>query len=145
LAKTESLSEKLSPYLYEALGMESDARILWLSSVRRSDPDLASQLETLLREHQELLEEHFLENRPASFLAAQAATTGQTIGPYTLVSLIGEGGMGTVWLAERNDGRFRRRAAVKFLRGPFLRHAEEERFNREGGFLPVYLIHTSHS
>ena len=40
---------------------------------------------------------------------------GQTVGPYTLISQIGQGGMGSVWLAERSDGRFERRVAVKFL------------------------------
>jgi eukaryotic-like serine/threonine-protein kinase len=34
---------------------------------------------------------------------------------HSVVSPIGEGGMGSVWLAERGDGRFERRAAIKFL------------------------------
>ena len=33
----------------------------------------------------------------------------------TLISAIGHGGMGSVWLAHRNDGRFERKAAVKLL------------------------------
>ena len=28
------------------------------------------------------------------------------VGAYTLISPIGQGGMGSVWLAERSDGRF---------------------------------------
>jgi hypothetical protein len=35
----------------------------------------------------------------------QSGLAGQTIAAYTLVSLIGEGGMGSVWLAERSDGQ----------------------------------------
>src|SRR4029453_101411 len=60
---------------------------------------------------------------------------GQTRGAYTLVSPIGSGGMGTVWLAERTDGRFERRVAVKF---PFLAwtgREGQERFKREGKLL----------
>lgn len=37
------------------------------------------------------------------------------IGPWRLVRLLGRGGMGTVWLAERADGQFRRKAALKLM------------------------------
>ena len=40
---------------------------------------------------------------------------GQVVGAYRLVSPIGEGGSGSVWLAERCDGRFDGHAAVKLL------------------------------
>ena len=39
--------------------------------------------------------------------------------------------MGTVWLAERSDGRFERRATVKFLSVALVGRGEE-RFKREG-------------
>jgi eukaryotic-like serine/threonine-protein kinase len=60
---------------------------------------------------------------------------GQTLGAYRLISLIGQGGMGSVWLAERCDGRFEGRAAVKLLNIALLGRAGEERFRREGTFL----------
>jgi len=41
---------------------------------------------------------------------------GQMIGPYGLVSLLGRGGMGEVWIAERSDGQFEQRVALKLLR-----------------------------
>src|ERR1700722_13199586 len=43
------------------------------------------------------------------------SAAAQIIGAYTLVSEIGRGGMGSVWLAVRNDGRFEGHVAVKFL------------------------------
>ena len=52
-----------------------------------------------------------------------------------LLSLIGQGGMGTVWLAERCDGRFEGRAAVKLLNIAVMGRAGEERFRREGNIL----------
>src|SRR5208282_3691310 len=58
-----------------------------------------------------------------------------TLGPYTLISPIGQGGMGSVWLARRSDGRFERQAAVKFVNIALAGRAAEERFKREGTIL----------
>ena len=41
---------------------------------------------------------------------------GPRIGPYTLIREIGSGGMGTVYLAVRNDDAFRKRVALKVLK-----------------------------
>ena len=41
---------------------------------------------------------------------------GRRIGPYRVLHELGRGGMGVVYLAERDDGQFRRRVAVKVLR-----------------------------
>jgi len=65
----------------------------------------------------------------------EASLAGQTVGSYTLVSPIGQGGMGTVWLAQRSDGRFEGRAAVKFLNVALVGRAGGERFRREGTLL----------
>ena len=43
--------------------------------------------------------------------------------------------MGAVWLAERSDGRFERRVAVKFLRFSVSSPSGAERFKREGRIL----------
>ncbi len=52
-----------------------------------------------------------------------------TIGPYRIVSLLGEGGAGTVYLAEREVEGYRQRVALKLLQGdlPDSRRAEERR------------------
>src|SRR5947209_16457739 len=43
--------------------------------------------------------------------------------------------MGTVWLAQRSDGRFEGRAALKFLNAAYVGQAGGERFRREGSIL----------
>lgn len=124
----------LSPYLDQALGMTEDARAAWLSSLGEQNPALAAQLAALLDEHSMLAQEGFLEKGPAA-LPSASGLAGQTIGPYTLISQIGQGGMGSVWLAERSDGRFERRVAVKFLSVGLASRGGEERFKREGTIL----------
>jgi eukaryotic-like serine/threonine-protein kinase len=122
--------QALIPHLDEALGMTDAERSIWLSSLRTQDPTLADQLEMLLGEHRALAEKGFLEKYSVRFKAPGLA--GQTVGVYTLVSQIGQGGMGSVWLGERNDGRFEREVAVKFLNIALLGQGGEERFKREG-------------
>ena len=68
----------------------------------------------------------------AEELSPEAGLEGRRIGAYTLLSHIGTGGMGTVWLAERSDGRFERRTAVKFLSLALTGRGGAERFKREG-------------
>jgi Tol biopolymer transport system component/tRNA A-37 threonylcarbamoyl transferase component Bud32 len=55
---------------------------------------------------------------------------GERCGPFRLVSIIGRGGMGVVYFAERVDGEIRQRAAVKLLR-PGSLGAHRDRFLRE--------------
>jgi len=122
----------LSPYLDEVLDVPADGRVDWLARFRDQHPALAADLEALLDEQIALRREGFLEQPPPSL--AQSLRPGHTVGAYTLVSPIGQGGMGVVWLAERSDGRFDRRAAVKFLNVALAGRAEE-RFTREGAIL----------
>jgi len=126
--------QALSPYLDQALAMTDDARAAWLSSLGEQDPALAAQLGALLDEHRVLAQEGFLENGRFA-LPNSTGLAGQTLGPYTLISQIGQGGMGSVWLARRSDGRFERQAAVKFVSIALAGRATEERFKREGSIL----------
>lgn len=48
--------------------------------------------------------------------AAEQQLSGQRIGAYDVVELLGEGGMGQVYLAERADGSFDQQVAIKVIR-----------------------------
>jgi eukaryotic-like serine/threonine-protein kinase len=73
---------------------------------------------------------------------ALTALSGLEIGPYRLAELVGRGGMGTVWQAERTDGRFDQRVAIKALNAGFVDASGRERFAREASIL-ARLTHPS--
>ena len=104
----------ISPYLDRALDLDDDERAAWLAVCAATSPPLAADLEQLLDERRTVLEERFLEHGAIDAVAAAVARRPH-VGAYRLVAPIGQGGMGSVWLAERSDGRFEGRAAVKLL------------------------------
>jgi serine/threonine protein kinase len=125
----------LTPYLDEALELDEEQRTAWLSRLSVENPSLAAQLEPLLLQYSLLAKNGFMNTSPTPVSIAESDLVGQVIGSYTLISLIGQGGMGSVWLAERSDGRFERRVAVKFLNLALVSGSNEERFKREGSIL----------
>ena len=131
---TLELWRTVSPYLDQALGVPEEERTSWLASLRDRDPALADHLQALLEEHHALAQEGFLDHPPVP-LPYEPGLAGRQLGAYRLISRIGEGGMGSVWLAERSDGRFERRVAVKFISLSVTSRGGEERFKREGSIL----------
>ncbi|MGQ0701931.1 MAG: hypothetical protein ACT4PM_02210, partial [Gemmatimonadales bacterium] len=104
-----------------ALRVEPEALEGFLQRVCDADPDLHREVRSLLSAHRaagDFLEAsastfasaHLLEGREAGELA------GTVVGRYRLIEEIGRGGMGTVWLAERADGQFEQRVALKLIK-----------------------------
>lgn len=56
---------------------------------------------------------------------------GARFGPYRLLRPLGQGGMGSVWLAMRDDGSFERKVALKILQRELAGSEWRERFLRE--------------
>ena len=133
-ALTPERWREISPYLDHALSLPEAERAAWLADFQSEHPELSALLEKLLEEHQAIAEEGFLESQP-SRPTDELASAGRSVGAYRLISSIGEGGMGSVWLAERNDGRFERQVAIKFLHFALASHGVAERFKREGKIL----------
>ena len=105
-----------------------------IAQLRRDDRALADDLTAPGSAVHEIEREHFLEGsvpRPAP----EPTSQGQVVGSYTLDRLLGQGGMGTVWLAHRSDGRYEARVAIKLLNPALLGPGGIERFRREGSAL----------
>jgi len=99
-----------------ALDLDPDQRGTWLSERCAHDAELRSGVDGLLAAHD--LTTGILERRldPATTTLAVEPLLDRRIGPYRVVRELGRGGMGVVYLAERDDGEFRREVAIKLLR-----------------------------
>ncbi|HET7096500.1 MAG TPA: protein kinase [Casimicrobiaceae bacterium] len=126
--------QAVSPLLDRALDLSVDERNRWLAELREKNPSLAAEVETLLEHARTLEREAFLEHE-ACLTPPQVTLAGLRVGAYTLEAPLGHGGMGSVWLARRSDGRFEGKVAVKFLNAALVGRAGEQRFRREGDIL----------
>src|SRR3954447_11677356 len=85
---------------------------------RRIGADLRAELESLLRHDSgsgELLP-RCVSDVAQEALRSEDSPLARFCGPYRLVELLGSGGMGTVYLAERRDGEIEQKVAIKLLR-----------------------------
>ena len=127
--------DDLSPLLDQALDLEPEARAAWLATLRRERPDIAARLEPLLAREARADEEGFLAREAPGAADLLASPAARILGPWRLDRPLGHGGMGTVWLAHRADGRFHGTAAIKFLALSLSGAEGEARFRAEGHVL----------
>src|SRR5690606_679418 len=119
--------QRLSPLLDALFELDPEERAQRLDALRREDPESAAEIDALVA----------LEEKREDFMAEPlvlplpGVRVGSLVGAYRLERLLGEGGMGQVWLASRADGMYQRRVALKLLRPGLVEAGLLLRFQRE--------------
>ena len=121
---------RLQTLFHGALDLSETEREAFLTANSTDDPSLAHDAKALLEEdaRQDFILDGGLNVVAADLLDGADAPAG-TFGPYQIVRPLGEGGMGVVYLAKRDDlGTV---AAIKILRDAWLSPLRRERFASE--------------
>src|SRR5438876_9747788 len=125
--------EQIQALFHEVADLPDPAQRASLEAQCAEDPTLMTEVLSLLE--QDARGDSLLD-RDAAHVAAEVLDEGippalldQTFGPYRLKEALGQGGMGVVYLAEREDlGSV---AAIKILRDAWLSPARRQRFASE--------------
>ena len=102
-----------------ALERTAEERSAFLDRACAGEADLRAEVDSLLS-HEERVG-NFIETPPvdlaaeAMALAGDRPREGKRIGAYRLLRRIGRGGMGSVYLAERDDEQYRKQVAIKVI------------------------------
>jgi serine/threonine protein kinase len=140
-------AQRVRDLFVAAVKLPPDQWEAFLEDASAGDDELRRQVSSLLREHQQagnFLDEPAAHVRATSAFDAPkngvAAATqegpGTTIGPYKLLELIGEGGMGAVWMAEQREP-MQRKVALKIIKAGMDTRQVVARFEAERQALAV--------
>jgi non-specific serine/threonine protein kinase/serine/threonine-protein kinase len=130
---TAARSDLVAQLVEAALECDLAQRAQFLDKACPGDPELRAEVESLLRFQQQaerLMERPAYEMSSATFPEEAAElTAGDVVDNYKVLSLLGEGGMGEVYLAE--DLKLGRRVALKVVKrgvgsSGILRHSRKE-------------------
>lgn len=124
---------KLQELFEDAIALPGTERAAYLDAQCGADPELRREIDAMLAAERDAT--GFLGNIIGKAAAALTSTedsdlAGEHIGPYRIVSVLGRGGMGTVYLAERDDA-FHMRVAIKVVRGTLSGSDMATRFRAE--------------
>ena len=117
--------QQIEDILDEVMPLDTQQRAAQLDRLCHDDATLRSQVEEMMGYCEQVQADAFLEDPP--HLAAQdllgsilteesgvALNAGTSVGPYTIIALLGHGGMGEVFLAERANPHMR--VALKIVK-----------------------------
>jgi len=109
--------QRCEELFHAALALEAAAREAFLEEACATDRGLRAEVERLLSAHARAGD--FIGSpavAPPATWAGAEEWAGRRIGPYSIVRELGRGGMGAVYLAERADGQYQHRVALKLIK-----------------------------
>ncbi len=126
--ETNASTAKLNQLINTYFALPTTEMAPFLARLQREDAGAATALRALLQQAARFtLEPLAVEAGDPSVLDLQ----GRRLGAFRLTDILGRGGMGTVYLAERDDGTFEQQVAVKVLTTRIVSPATLTRFQRE--------------
>jgi len=125
--------KQLKEILNDVLELEQNEREVYLSRLEAKTRDEIESLLAFENESEDAMKLTAVEFSKDFFDNAEAykSLAGQLIGNYKIVREIGIGGMGAVYLAERNDGKFEQQVALKMLKREYNIEKIRRNFARE--------------
>lgn len=123
--------ERVKEIFATALDLDGVKREKYLNDICGDDSDLRAEVDSWLSDHAEA--SSFIEQPATSISLSDTPKTavGRQFGAYSIVREIGVGGMGAVFLAERNDHEFDQQVALKIVRQSVADSHAMERFRLE--------------
>lgn len=125
--------QRLRTLLGDALALPEAERPPFVAAATAGDPGLRDELQALLAAA--VRDDDLLEPLLLPVAEDPGLAVGQRIGAWRVVSKLGAGGMGEVWLAERADGVYSQRVAIKVPRKVSRGPTTFARFERERSLL----------
>jgi serine/threonine-protein kinase len=129
--KTYNRWQKLKQIFVEVLELKESEREAYIDKVCGEDRKLKEEVLSLLVAHDA---PGAIDNSPVWLLKSSSSLykpgekKGKQVGPYKIIKTLGHGGMGSVYLAERADGQFEQRVALKLLQTGFTSENQNRRF-----------------
>ncbi|MBU1188574.1 MAG: serine/threonine protein kinase [Gammaproteobacteria bacterium] len=127
----DSLSQRAFALFNAAMERAADERDDWLRDRCGNDQALLHEVQRLVQAERD--SSGFLETTP--LWQAQRDDSGEQVGAFVLVRMLAQGGMGTVYLGQRNDGTYAQQVAIKLFNPRIFSGATRERFAAERNIL----------
>jgi eukaryotic-like serine/threonine-protein kinase len=138
--RNEALLREALTHIDGLLDKSREERSTMLGALAHSRPELHALVMDLLEQEDSVMRGYM---EPGTASPGQHGLRPESrLGPYRIIRLIGEGGMGEVWLAARDDGLYEGQVAIKTLHPYFAGGALRDRFLREAKVLGR-LAHTN--